>query len=651
MIQDNGKLIVTQGVEYLSQWTDAFGNYEIERYIPHPGRYIVNKVVTGCGFTSYSLCNTEDTILVSPRLRLIQNKMEQLNEKEEICFYYNREINPSTKKPLWDVQVLENQFSVYVNERRMRGKPLKILVTYDSFSNLCDMLEYKFCMSTNAFRIVVDESHSIIKDVKMKEFNNKPVLLNFLHRLFQYDSLLFISATPMQKYFMNIPEFRDNDVYYYELQWSNVAQMIQLPPRGCRNSLDAFDKIYKDYANNIAPNGTHYFDVIYGGSCAYSYDAVIFLNSVKDIRRIFEKYNRLGLIHPGDVTVICAEKPENAAIISKVGLTICRSIPKLGERHTTWTFVTRTAFEGVDFYSPCASTFVIANYNVESLSLDIATDIPQIVGRQRLKSNPFRSTIHIFYTSNLQFTSPEELRQEQENKRRESMKRISNWEAATYKDIALADLTDAIERNPNKLYLRTINGFPEVDELIPLSEQYCMDILVNHRQWFILEAPACKVAYSPQIEELRLCLRGIVSQKRTMDRIKVVCAFLAQNPSLNEAVMLMLHNEGYNNLAYYLNTLPQSRIEANGFDSSKMDQEIAANNMINNLRIMNGIQHMFICGMVYNKRDVKCMLQKFYDANGIRKKAKSTDLCELGVQCCEVKDGTGKKSWKIVGYK
>jgi hypothetical protein len=61
-----------------------------------------------------------------------------------------------------------------------------------------------------------------------------------------------------------------------------------------------------------------------------------------------------------------------------------------------------TAFEGVDFYSLSASTYVIANYNVSSLSLDIASDIPQIIGRQRRKDNPFRNTVHLFYKDNKQ---------------------------------------------------------------------------------------------------------------------------------------------------------------------------------------------------------------------------------------------------------
>ena len=62
-----------------------------------------------------------------------------------------------------------------------------------------------------------------------------------------------------------------------------------------------------------------------------------------------------------------------------------------------FTFCTKAAYVGSDFYSDYASTYIFADPNIKSLALDISLDLPQIVGRQRNRSNPFKNNIVIFY--------------------------------------------------------------------------------------------------------------------------------------------------------------------------------------------------------------------------------------------------------------
>ena len=67
------------------------------------------------------------------------------------------------------------------------------------------------------------------------------------------------------------------------------------------------------------------------------------------------------------------------------------------EPNKMFTFCTKTAYIGSDFYSDCASSYVFADPNIKSLALDISLDLPQIVGRQRNRENPFKNNIVIFY--------------------------------------------------------------------------------------------------------------------------------------------------------------------------------------------------------------------------------------------------------------
>ena len=198
MIDLKGRIKVDSGINYLTEWKDSSGILMVNRFAH--GKVIVNKVLTGCGFTTCCLINNLNQIIVSPRLRLIQNKLEQ----HENCYYFNREKDQNDKQVKGFLE-LEKEFAGYYNYCNNNNLPMKILVTFDSFSNLADMLENAFKIDINGiFSIAIDESHTLIKDVRTKECNNKGVLLKFLDRVFKYENMLFISATPIINYMQRI---------------------------------------------------------------------------------------------------------------------------------------------------------------------------------------------------------------------------------------------------------------------------------------------------------------------------------------------------------------------------------------------------------------------------------------------------------------
>ena len=61
---------VPTGIKYISDWKE----YSLENYqFPH----ILNKVLTGCGYTEYCIRNNMNIILCSPRKILLENKEDQ----------------------------------------------------------------------------------------------------------------------------------------------------------------------------------------------------------------------------------------------------------------------------------------------------------------------------------------------------------------------------------------------------------------------------------------------------------------------------------------------------------------------------------------------------------------------------------------------
>ena len=640
MIDNKGTIEVTPGVNYINDWRDNTGKYVLDDII-RVGKVIINKEVTGCGFTTYSLSNALDTILISPRLKLILNKMEQFNKYEPLCFYFNREKGYDGSQKTIDE--LKTEFTLYQHECAQNKRPLKILVTYDSFCALASMLEgFKIDISKK-FNITVDESHCLIKDIKLKEYSNKSVLSTFIDRLFSYKNVLFISATPIIDYMQEIEEFKDNYVCYYELGWSNIEPVTQRTYT-CNSALNAFDQIYVKYNKQQGV-----FDVINlpGCNAPYSHEGVIFLNSVKEICHILGKYiTKKQLINPCDVTIICADNKENLKELHKVHkkLNITRTIPKMGDPHTTWTFVTRTAFEGVDFYSPSASTYVIANYNVSSLSLDIASDIPQIIGRQRRKDNPFRNTVHLFYKDNKQQLYDNEFEASQNLKMQESQNQIAIWNSAPMecKQIALNNIDTYIKHNPNKLYITTTSGEPVINNLLIVSERYCYDVIKNHQQWFIMSSNAYGRAYSMPVQELKDRLS--IAQSLA-DALRVAYDyFLCADKVLETDIFIMLRNEGYNEIGYYYSNLSPDRIKACSFNSTKLDTEIANNNAYHNIAMH--LSKYFELNEVYTREEVKGKLQMIYNELGLKLTAKATDL-EKYVNCIKCKKN-GSRAYKLL---
>ena len=82
------------GIKYISEWID----YDLPR-----GHVIVDKGVTGCGYTEYTLTNNLPTVLCSPRKLLLENKSEQ-HQNDINILYLKNEI-----KDINDIALLRNK--------------------------------------------------------------------------------------------------------------------------------------------------------------------------------------------------------------------------------------------------------------------------------------------------------------------------------------------------------------------------------------------------------------------------------------------------------------------------------------------------------------------------------------------------------------
>lgn len=366
---------VPKECQYLSDWT-GFDNE-----LP-PGHIILNKSICGCGCTDHYLTNDQPVILLSPRRNLITSKLKNGRTAGKV-HYFDRSSGCDLSESIADMENYLCRCGGYP----FGGQPLvpKIMVTYDSLVHVVDaMLNHG---SLNRFEIVVDEFTCIFTDVKLKGSTE----INLLHHLNSLENrIVYISATPLNEAYLDLMgEFKD--MPYVTLQWDpSRVESVQVFYSKMRSTTAEVSKIIEDYRVN-----GFFKSKIIDGQQYNSTEAVFFLNSVTDIASIINKNN----LKPSETLVICADDQKNRTTLRKVkhAIGVVPNEIEYKSQNKLFTFVTKCAFEGTDFYSDCSTTYVFADSNRDNLSLDISIDLPQIAGRCRSRSNLFRNEIYYFY--------------------------------------------------------------------------------------------------------------------------------------------------------------------------------------------------------------------------------------------------------------
>ena len=430
MIKKLNDYIVPRGIRFISELGTDFRFYKL------PVKCIINKQLPGCGFTEYCLRGPENVILCSPRKMLLKNKKDQ-HSREVYLVVNELEKEAEVDKDLSKVdktrsQVfmekldemvngkdtvynrLMNEIKDYLSERKYLGdKPCKILVTYDSYRIVKDILESLGIFQS--FYTIIDEFQTILHDSKFKSNTE----LDFLYHLHQSHSALFVSATPMLEEYLNMLDEFDG-LPYINMDWGKEDSTRVLKPslkvltmKSVGTKLPEIIDSYKsgNFESAIRMVNGYPTRVI-------SDEAVFYVNSVNHITSIIKKCD----LQPEEVNILCSDTPENLKRIQKkLGkrFTI-GEVPLKGVKPKMFTFCTRTVYLGADFYSTCARSFIFSDSNIDSLAVDISEDLPQILGRQRLFENPWKNEAIFYYRSTCDYRkiSQEEFDKELERKKK-----------------------------------------------------------------------------------------------------------------------------------------------------------------------------------------------------------------------------------------
>ena len=82
-------IVVPKGIRYISEWDKLEEGQRLRDQLPKDTPYIMNKTITGCGYTEYCITNPSATIICSPRLVLLENKEDQHRDMENLLYLRN----------------------------------------------------------------------------------------------------------------------------------------------------------------------------------------------------------------------------------------------------------------------------------------------------------------------------------------------------------------------------------------------------------------------------------------------------------------------------------------------------------------------------------------------------------------------------------
>jgi hypothetical protein len=647
---ENNIIQVPKGIRYISQFEEKYG-FCLQDF-PH----ILDKSIPGCGFTTWALTNSQNVILASPRKVLMRNKKEQLDEDKKPSFLC---LSPKDDEDSLTWDKLRVELGEFINNRLMDGYPIKIIVTYDSYRKVKELLEKVSPDFFKTFYTVVDEFQSIFIDSRFKPTTE----LEFVNVLENVQRVCYVSATPMTtEYLEMMDQFKD--LPCYKLDWKTLDPSRVSFPEVHKRALRTITSAVRPYIKSYKEGRFEHRISPILREDRVSKELVIYLNSVKDIVKIIKTFK----LDPGEINIICSNTDKNRRTI-KTKLTdvlgkeyTIGKVPKRGEPRKMFTFCTRTVYLGADFYSDNARSIVISDANIETLAVDITLDIPQILGRQREEDNPWRRTLMVIAKHNMQQPTPvEEYERIIADKKERTMTIINLFNKATIKEKLeeIKTYRNLIEtRNYQDDYVSINEHAGSIPILVPnllvaIAEKRAF--VIKQDQWSSSGAMFSSFAENDmpitmdQSWDAQAVLDKFEKTKGTSEKLKVLCESGLSEKEMR-SVFTQIENNTYEN--FYFGLGPE-RCKALGYNYTilRKDYELK---FFDTIPVRERILSDFKVGDRLVISEVKETLRLIYQDFKYGKTPKATDLEEyFELKDIRLKDSSGKlvRGFEILAQK
>ena len=660
------KIEIPSGIRFLSDWNE----FKLSSF---PEKCIINKQIPGCGFTEYCIRSNENIILCSPRKLLLKNKFDQ--HKNDVYLVINEmDKDPGVDKDLSKeskelskqkdsyqnlsvsskeiFQKLYSEIEEYKIKCFLKNRPMKILVTYDSYHIVVDILN-----KLNIFQYfytVIDEFQSILHDARFKSDTE----LSFIECLKQSHSAIFVSATPMMdEYLEMLDEFRN--LPYFELDWFSLDNSRVIRPSlkilTMKSVGTKAEEVIGKYLNGNFDRAVRLID---GKPIEIiSDELVLYVNSVNHIISIIKKCN----LKPEQCNILCSDTEDNKnKIKKKLGKNFSiGSVPLEGEKPKMFTFCTRTVYLGADFYSTCAKSVIFSDSNSDCLAVDISEDLPQILGRQRLFENPWKNQATFYYrtTADYKKMSIDDLKNIINSKRKKTEELISIYKkgseeekltlAETYKNMArLMNYKDNyVAVNNSNSYLKPVfNNLVMVNEIRAFNIQQ-----IDYENRFAVFSTIHNRLTKDDVinREVDQFLNIFKQQITFFRKMQLLCESGLSNDAIN--IILDQLGEDSSIKSYYLTLGPQ-RLRALSYNKTFIEKELGII-MFSQELLYDSIYSEFKEGNKLPLTLIKLRLENIYSSISYQSTPKATDICNyFEVKECLIPVEIEGKKKRVRGY-
>lgn len=593
-------------IRYMSQASDY-----LRTRLPQSGKYILDKTLTGCGGTEFFINSGRPLVLISPRSGVLINKSQQHPE----CHLFRG----ATKT---GIQTLKNNLRDYLNrpiDIWLANNPAVILVTLDSAKYVIEELKYRGTIDN--FLFLCDEFQCLISDAAFKG----DVDLEFLKMLdAEAKNICYMSATPIDnRYLQALPEFQNVD--YYRLDWDPHVIVEPTVRTIMMKNEEGVVSILGSIIANFRRDG-YFACKIINGQSVYAKEAVIFVNEVKTIYQIITNNN----LKPSEVTILISASSKYVSEFEKKGFMVEKqSVNSANPMNTTFTFCSKASFEGRDFYSLSAFTYIFIDGTKDWEIHDTSIEIPQMLGRQRLDANPFKYNAVIYYRVQPKVLSQAEYMRVISDKLKASQSLVDIYNNAD--DITKRSLVNIVKgQDPNNRYRTNY-----LDVVNHTDSSYSLDInyLVAAAEHNLSVNKTCfysnplllttsisnqMATYNGKAQELRDFERNFNDADSFSEKMRIYSLFRSGRSEYQEA----LYSNPFIELCFheYFRLLGPHQLSLLNYDEEKI------RSIIVHQRIVSECKLIFIPGEQYDLRYVKQQLQVIYDKLGLNRIAKAKEL-------------------------
>jgi len=627
---------VPLGIKYLSEFKDLYNN------IPTNGHYILNKKVCGCGATELYLSCDKKCILASPRKNLLYNKYSQHLSDNFHLFRYNGDKD----KYFSNGSISSSETVTYKENLRdyIKNGGTKILTTYDSIKHIREIL-IELGENLEEWEVIVDEFQVMFYDCHFKATTE----YEFYKHLQSFPNVVFLSATPFLEEYLDQLDFFKN-MTMYELEWPRT--MVEKPKvnmtKTSKNITKLCEGIIDKYRNGKGET------TLVDGKEYRSKEAILYINSVKDIVKVIKALK----IKPEEVNIICSSTPENISKLKELSKAMgmeykIGDIPGKGDTHKMFTFCTSTVYVGADFYSDNAYTYIFANPKVESLTIDVSVDIQQIIGRQRLDSNPFKNMATLYFNTKASDMTEEAFNESIRLKNEKTNRQIENFNSAPHKEEFIEGLNKKPNHKENYCCIsKDKNGNQVIEKniLIELADRRAWEISnkIFNNDFSMFTALSVNMNVTKDTDsddsEVKAIFREWNEMKSFKDRAFFYCEACKDIPEVLDKCSFIPTK-----YKEYYEALGEEGMKELGWREDYIKNAIAPIPFEQrpNDKIMERLRAKLEIGKFYTKTEIKELLCNIFKELGLKGKPSASDI-SFYIDCEEKSKRMDGK--KVVGY-